>query len=540
MIGLPQLPNRDGIVMRSQVAFGGYNHTLGAGDGELWDMENLTADYYPLLAARKPRYKLRTLATPLGFYGRDGLYWVDGSVMYRDGTAVLTGLDATTEKTITALGAYIIVFPDKKFYNTLSAENGRPATGTLGMTWTGAASIQDGTYAEESAEANTIYAAGVTWTNYFSVGDAVTISGTQFADTPVIVREIDGAYLRFYENTFDASEKGTYAALSLERSVPDMDYVFEHENRLWGCRGDTIYASKLGDPFNFNVFDGLSTDSYAVDVGSAGDFTAGVSFLGYPIFFKSDLIYKMYGDKPSNFQLMSSASLGVEEGSGRSLAIAGEMLFYLSRAGIVAYSGGVPQNISAAFGTDRYANAVGGSDGVKYYVSMEDGAGETSVFVYDTRRGLWHREDSLDVMAWAWDGELYCLDTDGNLWLGGNAETVPAGATAESSVQSMAEFSDFTDYSSYTSRYGANKKRTPKLLLRIELEEGATVQVDIQYDSCGTWTAVRTLSTQTEKRSYYLPLIPHRCDHYRLRLTGTGMWRLYSLAREDYNGSANN
>ncbi len=66
--------------------------------------------------------------------------------------------------------------------------------------------------------------------------------------------------------------------MTLSRDVPDMDYVCVNENRLWGCRGDTVYASKLGDPKNFNVFEGLSTDSYAADVGSAGDFTGPARF----------------------------------------------------------------------------------------------------------------------------------------------------------------------------------------------------------------------------------------------------------------------
>ena len=67
--------------------------------------------------------------------------------------------------------------------------------------------------------------------------------------------------------------------------MPELDFLCENENRLWGCKGDTIYASKLGDPFNWNVFDGVSTDSYAVDVGSAGDFTGCFAYRGYPVFF---------------------------------------------------------------------------------------------------------------------------------------------------------------------------------------------------------------------------------------------------------------
>ena len=36
-------------------AFGGYDHNLELADGEFYDMENLSADAYPLLAPRPRR-----------------------------------------------------------------------------------------------------------------------------------------------------------------------------------------------------------------------------------------------------------------------------------------------------------------------------------------------------------------------------------------------------------------------------------------------------------------------------------------------------
>ena len=56
IVGLPVGMEDDGITKRGGMAFGGYNHNLYAGDGEIWDMENLTGDWAPLLAPRRPRY----------------------------------------------------------------------------------------------------------------------------------------------------------------------------------------------------------------------------------------------------------------------------------------------------------------------------------------------------------------------------------------------------------------------------------------------------------------------------------------------------
>ena len=60
--------------------------------------------------------------------------------------------------------------------------------------------------------------------------------------------------------------------------------------------------------------------------------------------------------------------------------------------------------------------------------------------------------------------------------------------------------------------------------------------MDLQFDSDCVWSTVKTLQTEV-KRSYYLPIIPRLCDHFRIRMTGNGGCRLYSLVREVYNGS---
>ena len=523
-IGLPSMAYGDGISKRKQVKFGGYNHTLAAENGDLWDMENLTSDFYPLLSPRARRWTCRTLTKPNGLYAHDGLYWADGTGFYADGE--LKGIVTDGHKKFASLGAYIVILPDKKYYNRLTGD-----FGALESSWSGSAKIQDGTYAGEEAKANTIYAVGAG--AKFNEGDAVTISGATTHpenNKTAIIREIDGDNLRFYENTFTISDGGDSETLQLSRTVPELDYICENENRLWGCKGDTIYASKLGDIFNWNVFDGVATDSFAVDVASTGDFTACCSYLGYPCFFKEEHIYKVYGSIPSNFQVMGSATLGVAEGSAGSLAVAGEILFYLSRAGIMAYSGGIPQPVGAAFGPERHKNAAAGSDGLKYYVSMQGEDGTWLLHVYDAQRGLWHTEDATHATHFArCGGNLYFLNDAGEIWIAGNVREAPEGAAPEGPVTWMAEFGDFTEDN-------PNKKGVSKLQIRLELDEGARADVLIQFDSDGVWEPVSSLEAAA-KRSYYLPIIPRRADHYRLKLEGTGACRVYSLVREFYSGS---
>ena len=304
--------------------------------------------------------------------------------------------------------------------------------------------------------------------------------------------------------------------------------------RMWrpeGCTDTTIYCSALGDIFNWNLMDGLDSDSYNLQPGSSGRFTGCVSYGGYPVFFKENHIYKVYGSAPSSYQVLGSATLGLLDGCAGSLAVAGETLFYLGRNGVMAYTGGIPQPVSAPFGGERFRDAAAGSDGLKYYISMAGEDGRHLLYVYDTQQGMWHKEDLVQATHFAsFNGNLYMLTAAGDLLVIGDIHNPPADAVEEDAVTWMAEFSDFTEED-------PNKKGVSKLQIRLELEEGATVQALLQFDSDGVWRPAGKAMGEGTKRSYYLPVIPRRCDHYRLKLTGTGGCVIHSITRETYSGS---
>jgi len=520
-VNIEQPQYADGIKKGKQEKFKGLNHNEGAGDGELYRMKNLCSDWYPLLATRKKRRLYKKLTKGNGLFAWEKLCWVDGTTFYYDGVAKGSVTDNT--KTFAAINGYIIIAPDMKYYNI---NNG--VFGSLAAEITHAVTFMDGTLYGEAAEANTIKATGVTWSDYFREGDAISISGTTSNNMSIIIREISGDEMHFYENSF---VNGTESNATLKREVPTLKFLFENENRLWGCGDTVIYVSKLGDPFNFNVFDGLDTDSYATDTGSAGNFTGATTFRGYPTFFKEKNIYRVYGSMPSNYEIIGSATLGLSAGSGESLAIAGETLLYLNRNGICMYKGGLPQAINIPFGTERYKNAVAGSDGLKYYVSMDDMQGHSHFFVYDTVRALWHEEDDTRAIHFAYsEGNLYFLNSKGEIWITGSIQDPPT-STLEEDFEWEAEFTDFTDSN-------PDKKDIRKIQVRLDLDKDAYCNVWVQMDDDGTWYQPKDGKLEDEtKRSYYLAIIPRRADHYRLKLTGKGGCRVYSIAREYSDGS---
>ena len=219
---------------------------------------------------------------------------------------------------------------------------------------------------------------------------------------------------------------------------------------------------------------------------------------------------------------------GVQKGSAESVALVGDSLFYKSRADVCVWQGGFPESVSEALGAEQYTDAAAGALGGKYYISMKNSAGEWGLYVYDSLLGIWLREDSLHAVSFAAvDGELFCLDSDGRLIaLTGSIGTPETGVnwSAESGIMYFLQ---------------PEHKYLHRLSLRLTMGAGSSVKAEIEYDSSGEWeTAGQLSNTGTERpRAMELPLLPLRCDHLRLRISGNGDVRLHALHRYLETGS---
>lgn len=336
--------------------------------------------------------------------------------------------------------------------------------------------------------------------------------------------------------------------LHLERHMPNLDFVIESSNRLWGCRYGTdidgnvvneIYASKLGDFKNWNCFMGLATDSYTASCGTDGQFTGAITHLGYPIFFKENCLHKVYGNYPSNYQVQTTECRGVQKGAGKSLAVVNERLFYKSRNGVCVYDGSLPSEISAVFGDVHYSavdndnedilrnGAVAVSHNNKYYISMKSEVdNQWYLFVYDASSGMWHKEDNFRADAFcSCDGEIYAIEHSNNKII----TLLGSGTKDVAEVKWMAE----------TGTMGTampDKKYISSLLVRMSLGIGSRIMFSIQYDSCGEWEKVYS-AVGTHLRSFAIPVKPKRCDHFRLRIEGLGDAKIFSIVKTIEQGS---
>ncbi|MBQ1252017.1 MAG: hypothetical protein IIY02_03790, partial [Firmicutes bacterium] len=485
---------------------------------------------------------------------------------YHNDRAVTTVADS--EKTFAVMGERLIVFPDKICFHfaaldvfdsveALEAAVTAPTYGdiyavgtalprdlcywngsewqflekectSLEATYRGEATfLAEGEIYGEKATANTVRVVGTNLKKLFDPGDGIVIRGCGEAKNNVsaIIREVGEDTLRFYEDTFLAEEDVAEEDVTIAREVPDMDHICAVNNRLWGCKGDTVYCSKLGDPYNFNVFDSLSTDSYSVESGSAGEFTACCGYLGYPHFFKEDRVFKVYGTKPADYSLVTSVTSGVAKNSHKSLAVVGENLFYLSPFGVMCYGGGVPVSVHDGIGC-RCFDGVGGGFGEKYYLKAREENGRESLFVYDTSRGMWHREDGGGFTDFRREKGNFCGVTDE-----GDVYCLVGDAEGESEkVSWYARFGRFIQNS-------PDKKTVSKVLLRLEMDKDAEARVYIACDG-GEEHPMGPILSGAALGTRILPIVPARCDHFRLTIRGKGGCRIHGITVEYTLGTA--
>ena len=98
--------------------------------GAFSDMENMTGEPYPLVSSRKQRGLITTLSSPQAMLAAGKIAYIDGSTLYYDHAATpIKDLSLAAEdlpKHMTTMGAYILVFPDGAYYNTVDpADYGR-------------------------------------------------------------------------------------------------------------------------------------------------------------------------------------------------------------------------------------------------------------------------------------------------------------------------------------------------------------------------------------------------------------------------------
>lgn len=646
---MPTYPTIKETARSQQVTdtFGGYNHNLKIPEGEFYEMENLCGDDYPLLATRKQRNTLQAFGGNLQAMVSkgDNLYYIAGY----DSTAKTCGFYAGDEKVMdlayagglkrfVSMGAYLLIWPDKVWYNTADGTHGNmekmfsAAAGTyldhnltsssgpdgqevydIYVLWYIRPCSRDGkivyTTGANYGEKRVVVVDGIEY-HYLNFvkpkepknGDAYIDRETRTPyiyngiskdwsaqDVPVMWLECKGIGSAFAPEDYirvSGIDPGTYSGLNVgdnpsdgvyrevlvtgenyivldayapteahgimndtppaegyvkaAMDIPDMSYVIEAQNRLWGCKYGTvngklvneIYASALGRFDVWHKFAGVSTDSYAASVGSDGRWTGAVNYQGYPLFFKEDRMHKVYVSASGAHRIQEYTMRGVQTGGAKSLAVVNGVLFYKARDCVCAYDGsGAPTDVSEKLNLDSLSRpgsttSIAAAYRDKYYLYLQMSTPPGSrLLVLDTRRGAWYREnlpsgsitDFTELM-----GSLLCA-AGGIEEIAHDNQVSELIGTEEGNVAWSCE-TGLIGYSTVEQKY------VSRFNIRMSLARDAYMDVLVQYDSDGVWHnqgRIQGVGTRT----FMLPVRPRRCDHFRIRLEGSGNVRIYSFAK---------
>ena len=438
----------------------------------------------------------------------ESVYAYEGTTVYNNGGTVYNngGIVYNNAGTVYANGgtvynnAGIVYANDGTIYNNVSKGPTEPENPVNGQIWidTASGTVKEfAVYTRIWVVVETVYTR-VDFTtsgqvkSVFKEHDGVNITGMHEDESS----DLNGCKILYAvgeENNHDfiviigiqEESFSEEAEIRISRDVPDMDFVCEAQNRLWGCfygnlgpgKGNIneIYCCALGDFKNWEQYLGVSTDSWRASRGSDGPWTGCINYLGSPTFFKENIIHTVSVSPVGAHQIGDLPARGVQQGSHGSLAVVNETLYYKARSGIVAYQGGIPADVGQALGEEKYYNAVAGAFGDRYYISMKDTHEAWHLFCYDVKKGIWMREDNLHAEGFAPLGdELYAKVGNSILALNG------------------------TD--------GAQE----------ETVEWWEFQQEVRLPVTGT---------------AMIPVRPRRCDHLRMRLEGSGDVRIFSIAR---------
>lgn len=566
--------------------FAGLNDTLKCQEGEFKSMRNITTQYYPILSPRNRRGVVKTYTNLQGIMDKDSLVVVDDRKLYIDDeeqdlkdVTLTDGL-----KDIHKMGAFIIIMPDKVWFNADSKECGyidaskNIATGTsisftlcnsdgTAITWHDEAYYKDhspnnGDYMMTTTDTKTslkVYSSATQmWSSVATTYMKISSSGigTPFKKDDGIKITIDNSQAQWASakkifvneeddgrrslNTYivdkgddyitiiallDVNKTFTNLPTVVERKMPDIKFLTECQNRMWGCSNDghEIYCCKLGDVTNWTYYAGIALDSYAATVGSDGEFTGAVTYNQNPIFFKENTFLKVNVSATGAHSYREQADRGVQSGSHKSLVIVDGVLYYKGVTDVYAFDGSSPIRISDKLGEHRYFNAIGGTISGRYYISCQDKNGKPQLFVYDTKSNLWAKEDEIEITH-------FCRNHDRLYFISAHTQyEVDASENLEEPIKWFAE-SGAIGYAMPDNKY------VGRINVRMSLEQSAYADFWMMYDSDGVWHHVFQMSGANTK-SFTIPVTPRRCDHFAYRISGKGGCKIYSITKVVEEGS---
>lgn len=300
------------------------------------------------------------------------------------------------------------------------------------------------------------------------------------------------------------------------RSFPDDEiYITSPERaseaavwklRLWSWNDNYLRGTIAGifndDMISWNEVNNNYNDSVSQAIWQGGAINAIIPLTDSIIIFKDDNISVFTGTTIATMTAYTIECAGLKKENCKSVAAANESVFYYSNGNVYRYAGGFPVNISEDVKFNGI-NAVGGTDGKKYYLSLSEN-GVRTLYVYDIEKRLWHIEDNINAVGFT--------TLNGNIYLTDGKEIFSYEETGEN-VEWEAEF--FYDEDTI------KKKKYKQFIFKGNIPE---CEVWLRVND-NQWAAAM-LSEQTT-----IKIPPVICEKISIRLKGIGKMQIESIDR---------
>ena len=574
--------------------FKGYNHNLRISDGEFFDMKNMTSDNYPVLSPRKKRGVYASAVSPNGLISKDALCYVDGTKFVINEYGVEMGLNDEPKQLI-SMGAYVIIWPDKKYINTQKLSDygnieafypgveGTKVNASYemckldGTVYTGA--IKSASAPEDPANMQLWIDTSATphilkqysktsstWTQIattyikisapnisqnFNQYDAVKITG--FPTESTQLAELEGVTFPLWEAYHDPGdderaegtndyivivglldEAVTYTSeLKLARTMPIMDFIIESDNRLYGCRYGPAANGEVVNEIYASKLGDFRNWNCMMQI-STDSWVGGVGTDGQFTGAITHMGYPLFFKENCVHKVYGKypANFQIQTTACRGVQKGCERSLAIVNETLFYKS---RSGVCAYDGS--LPSEVSYALGNEAYKEAVGGAHGNKYYISMKDMENGHNLFVFDVAKGMWHkeddfkAEAFC-SCDGELYAISGGDIVTMFGSGTPS-------NDAVEWMVQTGEIGLTSpdmKYVSRLTLRMSMDIGAEVGIYAQYDFSDAWEC-QCILRSTNLRSFSIPIRPKRCDHVKLRIEGVGEAKIYSITKTIEQGS---
>lgn len=288
--------------------------------------------------------------------------------------------------------------------------------------------------------------------------------------------------------------------------------VVAWKKRLWGYNNNVFHGT-IADIFNDDGMVGwitpeelinTYTEAISQPLWQGGNIAGVVALMEGLLYFKEDNITIVTGNYPAIMNSNTIPCRGLPPENRKSVAVANECVYYLSSDGVYRFAGGIPQCISRDVKI-RGAEAVGASDGNKYWLSLMEENGEYALYVYDINYKTWHKEDNTHATSFAMLGSDMYMATSEEVY-------------NISAPQEEVDWSFELWYDEDTHR----KKKYKEFVVRGNVGE---CEMFLKADD-GEWKLIKSAQGELQVK-----IPPFECEELGILIRGKGICEIKSIDR---------